>query len=165
MLIQVSFRAKLFELVIDDVYATKSNFRISFHYEVIKANPVSILKMKLTGCSRLHFGSPTSGCEAAEKPKEQDMNARSTWEMPTPWGYATYMNEVAEGIVIYETDERGGIHLSDSRNERIPDAVKQMTQKGVDGWYDNDGEARVVRMFYPEYFPLSNQKHTDLSFA
>lgn len=66
----------------------------------------------------------------------------------TPWGQAQYVEHVASGIVSVGCAGHGGIKLSKERNAAIPPALRRSS-----GWYEEDGEAKIVGMYHPEAFP------------
>lgn len=63
----------------------------------------------------------------------------------TPWGPAQDVTHHADGIVFAGTVGHGGFKLSAERNKAIPAPLRR---KG--GWYEEDSEAHIVAMYFPE---------------
>lgn len=65
----------------------------------------------------------------------------------TPWGIAQVTEHIAPGITWYETHCHGGFHLSPERNALVPQELKEETwaQLGLEGWYEEDCDAEIVR--------------------
>ena len=57
----------------------------------------------------------------------------------TPWGAASHVNDVAEGVVFVSTPSHGGFKVSRERNAAIPSALRNPS-----GWYEEDVEANIV---------------------
>lgn len=51
----------------------------------------------------------------------------------TPWGPAQESHRMAPGVISYSTARHGGIHLSPSVNELVPDYMRLPS-----GWYEED---------------------------
>lgn len=72
----------------------------------------------------------------------------------TPWGPSQNATRIARGITSYSTAGHGGIKLSAGRNAIIRKEIKDKTwgQRGHDGWYEEDCDAAIVIMAFPEFF-------------
>lgn len=72
----------------------------------------------------------------------------------TPWGPSQETSRIAKGITFYSTAGHGGFKLSAGRNAIIRSAIKDKTwgQRGHDGWYEEDCDAAIVVMAFPEHF-------------
>lgn len=68
----------------------------------------------------------------------------------TPWGSAQHAEQIAPGITAVSTAGHGGIKLSPERNAAV--AVPWRTRSG---WYEEDCEASIVAMTFPDEFPGS----------
>ncbi len=67
-----------------------------------------------------------------------------TW---TPWGQADYTKQIARGIVSYSTPGHGGIHVSPTKQAKMPEALRIES-----GWYEEDCDWALVALAFPEYF-------------
>lgn len=69
--------------------------------------------------------------------------------MRTPWGVSQQQKKITHGMISVETHAHGGIHLSKTLNERIPEEVREATWngKGKQGWYEEDEDAVLPYMF------------------
>lgn len=65
----------------------------------------------------------------------------------SPWGPAT-LEMTAPGIATLDGEGHGGIKLSAERNKAIPAALRNSN-----GWYEEDCEAHIVKMYHPEAWP------------
>jgi len=65
----------------------------------------------------------------------------------TPWGVADWSQKIARGIMSYSTPRHGGIHLSSSRQNEMPEALKVES-----GWYEEDCDWCLVAIAYPDLF-------------
>ena len=65
----------------------------------------------------------------------------------TPWGAAQTVTPVGPGIVSVDTDGHGGFKLSPQRNALIPPALRN-----GNGWYEEDTEAHIVVMTFPDLY-------------
>lgn len=74
----------------------------------------------------------------------------------TPWGVAQYVSHPAPGIVQASAPGHGGVKLSPERNKTIPPALRRSS-----GWYEEDCEASIVGMHFPEAFPSSSMTAED----
>lgn len=72
----------------------------------------------------------------------------------TPWGPSQETTRIARGITFYSTAGHGGFKLSAGRNAIIRKEVKDRTWglRGHDGWYEEDCDAALVVMAFPEHF-------------
>ncbi|AZZ54889.1 DUF7007 domain-containing protein [Rathayibacter iranicus] len=66
----------------------------------------------------------------------------------TPWGPADHVEQPAPGIAIAGTPSHGGMKLSAARNRAIPAPLRRLG-----GWYEEDCEAHIVGMYFPDAFP------------
>lgn len=106
-------------------------------------------------------GRPTGGQFVAKKNPESplelsDVNAAYYGDVShlrersrTPWGSAQYVDHLAPGIAVVSTAGHGGVKLSRERNRRIPTPLRR-----DGGWYEEDCEAGIPTMYYPEAFCL-----------
>lgn len=65
----------------------------------------------------------------------------------TPWGAAQTVTPIGPGIVRVETAVHGGFKLSPQRNALIPPALRN-----GNGWYEEDTEAHIVVMTFPDLY-------------
>ena len=68
--------------------------------------------------------------------------------MRTPWGTADHVEELFDGAKRVSTPSHGGIRLTAARNAEMPDALRV-----ADGWYEEDCEAALVIVAFPDHFP------------
>ena len=72
----------------------------------------------------------------------------------SPWGSIQHAQQIAPGIWSVSTAGHGGIKLSAARNRAMP---ADMRLHG--GWYEEDCDAALVGLVFPEAFP---NVHVDL---
>jgi hypothetical protein len=65
----------------------------------------------------------------------------------SPWGWIQSVSELTEGMWLVSTAGHGGIKLSRQMNAKMP---KQLRREG--GWYEEDCEAALVVLGFPEHF-------------
>lgn len=65
----------------------------------------------------------------------------------TPWGQAQGATRYARGVTSYDTARHGGFRLSPSRNERVPEYMRDPK-----GWYEEDCDWSIVAMTFPDLF-------------
>ena len=65
----------------------------------------------------------------------------------TPWGAADQARKLAPGIMQYQTPSHGGIHLSPSRQAKMPPALQRSG-----GWYEEDCEWALAAFVFPDAF-------------
>ena len=72
----------------------------------------------------------------------------------TPWGRADIATRFARGITFYNTPGHGGFKLSKGLNERIPEDFRNESWSalGKQGWYEEDCDANIVIVHFPEHF-------------
>ena len=72
----------------------------------------------------------------------------------TPWGVSNGAGEqIAPGIVWYDTAGHGGFHLSPERHAAVKQRFPDFTTFGGDGpWYEEDCDWAVVVFTFPEQF-------------
>lgn len=68
--------------------------------------------------------------------------------MQTPWGTADHVEELFDGAERVSTPSHGGIRLTAPVNAAMPEALRN-----DDGWYEEDCEAALVIVGFPEHFP------------
>ena len=78
--------------------------------------------------------------------------------METPWGIADNVEHIADGIQFVTTPSHGGFRLSAVRNAHVPGIVQDHTFRGLGliangSWYEEDCDAALVPVFFPECFP------------
>jgi uncharacterized protein DUF7007 len=75
--------------------------------------------------------------------------------LQTPWGAAETVEEVAPGIIFVSTCSHGGYHLTRELNERVPPAwrLASFNHRALQGWYEEDVDACMVPLAFPEHFP------------
>lgn len=82
------------------------------------------------------------------------MDVKSEIPKDTPWGTAQEVEIIADGIVFISTASHGGYWLSPERNKKVPRSLREKTfvQNGLNGWYEEDCDAEIVRAVFPEFF-------------
>jgi hypothetical protein len=65
----------------------------------------------------------------------------------TPWGASQSSQKYAPGIISYSTASHGGYHLSKTRQNEMPEALKN-----PGGWYEEDCEWCKVVVAFPQFF-------------
>jgi hypothetical protein len=72
----------------------------------------------------------------------------------TPWGAPQSREVIAPGIILYTTASHGGFWLSPERNQKVAKQQRLETfcQNGMNGWYEEDCDAEIVRKTFPEFF-------------
>lgn len=65
----------------------------------------------------------------------------------TPWGAAQDSKKYATGIISYSTASHGGFHLSKTRQEEMPEVLRNPS-----GWYEEDCEWCKVVIAFSRYF-------------
>ena len=80
----------------------------------------------------------------------------------TPWGSADFVESLAPGITSVATSSHGGIHLDPMRN-----AMVALVWRNPNGWYEEDCEASIVLVTFPDVAPeVSREKlHDSLAWA
>jgi hypothetical protein len=76
----------------------------------------------------------------------------SAW---TPWGAADHMDTIAEGIVFYSTPSHGGFWLSAERLRQVNKVFREATFVKGGQWYEEDCDAAMVVVSFPQYFEVS----------
>jgi len=69
--------------------------------------------------------------------------------MKTPWGTSQLVKEVAPGIQEVSTGSHGGYKLDRKRNAQVPEVFRR-----PGGWYEEDCEAAIVILTFPEVFKV-----------
>jgi hypothetical protein len=71
----------------------------------------------------------------------------------TPWGPSQTARQLAPGIMLYTTAGHGGIHLSAGRLAALPAHLhKRSTGYCPLEWFEEDCEAALVIVGFPQYF-------------
>lgn len=65
----------------------------------------------------------------------------------TPWGVADYSEIIARGIVSYSTPSHGGIHVSPTLQNEMPEVLRVES-----GWYEEDCDWCLVAVAFSQYF-------------
>lgn len=76
----------------------------------------------------------------------------------TPWGTADDVVKVAPGIASVGTPSHGGLKLSPERNKQVNPAWRRSG-----GWYEEDCEAGIVMVSFPDAFPADPEGLADKS--
>lgn len=75
----------------------------------------------------------------------------------TPWGPSQNATKYGKGITMYGTAGHGGFKLSTKLNEKVNpafrDPSKPFGQNRAKGWYEEDCDAFIVIVTFPERFP------------
>lgn len=71
------------------------------------------------------------------------LNTTPTVDSISPWGPIQQTAKLADGITMVSTARHGGVHLSEERLERIPEA-----HRSADGWYEEDVEVGFVLFYF-----------------
>jgi hypothetical protein len=71
--------------------------------------------------------------------------------MQTPWGKSQYSRKIATGIMFYGTAGHGGLHISEKKNQCIPDYMRN-----ENGWYEEDCESAIPMIVFTVFD--NNQK-------
>jgi len=75
----------------------------------------------------------------------------------TPWGPSQTSVKIAPGIMQYTTASHGGIHLSPSKNKRVPDYLRH-----EDGWYEEDCDWAIPATIFPDPFAQHQATFSDI---
>lgn len=70
----------------------------------------------------------------------------------TPWGLADTTEEIARGIVRYDTPSHGGYYLSPDRHKRMPKHLRDYKPFAGGRWYEEDADWCIVALAYPGEF-------------
>lgn len=82
----------------------------------------------------------------------------------TPWGPSseTETTVIADGIISYTTPSHGGFHLSEARQKVIQKRFPDFKTFGNGtAWFEEDCDAAVVMVAFPEAFSETNVKHAE----
>jgi hypothetical protein len=71
----------------------------------------------------------------------------------TPWGQAQTSEEIAPGIIRYETPSHGGYYLSPERVAEMPKPLREFTPFAGPNFYEEDCDWSIVALAFPQYFP------------
>lgn len=76
--------------------------------------------------------------------------------MHTPWGQASSVNFIADGVISVSTGSHGGFFLSPERNRQVPACFRLLSFKGLgkDGWYEEDSDWCMVALTFPDLFSV-----------
>lgn len=82
------------------------------------------------------------------------MNKTKIVSTVTPWGQAQTVTKIAPGINFYTTASHGGFKLSEGRNKKVSQKLKESTWQGLGlkGWYEEDEDQLIVVITFPEFF-------------
>lgn len=82
----------------------------------------------------------------------------------SPWGTPDSQENVAEGIAFIETPSHGGFYLSPLRNARVPQEWREASfnRQGLSGWYEEDCDAALVVVTFPEFFSADAVRRAQL---
>jgi len=69
----------------------------------------------------------------------------------TPWGVAQDSTKYAPGIISYSTASHGGFHLSKTRQDEMPEVLKNPS-----GWYEEDCDWCKVVVVFHQYFSTND---------
>jgi hypothetical protein len=74
--------------------------------------------------------------------------------MRTPWGRASSVDVVADGVIAVSTATHGGFFLSPTRNREVPACFRALSRDGLarEGWYEEDADSCFVALTFPELF-------------
>ncbi len=75
----------------------------------------------------------------------------------TPWGAPQDIEQIAPGICFVSTASHGGYYLDAIRNACVPLAWRRASFNGhaITGWYEEDCDACMVPLAFPEAFPAA----------
>ncbi len=73
--------------------------------------------------------------------------------MQTPWGPTQESTPFGPGIVLHSTAGHGGFKLDAERNAQVPSEWRVES-----GWYEEDVDALVVAITFPDRFPGHDQE-------
>jgi len=86
-------------------------------------------------------------CEFARYP------ARQLAPMQTPWGPAQSSEEIAPGIIRYDTASHGGYYVSPARVASMPKPLRDFKPWAGANWYEEDCDWSIVALAFPQFFP------------
>jgi hypothetical protein len=81
------------------------------------------------------------------------MKRPGRFAMRSPWGDVQQRTEIAPGIVSVSTEGHGGFMLSPQRVAELPDALRGITTFAGPGWFEEDCDASIVILGFPQFFP------------
>lgn len=86
--------------------------------------------------------------------------------LPTPWGPAVSVEQIAPGIVFVETASHGGFYLDETRNGQVPGHWRRASfnRRALDGWYEEDCDACLIVVAFPQEFPAEALPRAKLCF-
>ena len=70
----------------------------------------------------------------------------------TPWGTPDYSREIATGLILFSTPGHGGFWLSLRREQARRDRFPEFVPFAGSPWYEEDCDAAVVVLCFPEHF-------------
>ncbi len=71
----------------------------------------------------------------------------------TPWGRAQSTQHFAVGITFFETAGHGGFLIAPFRRAEMPEALRKTDTRYCQAqWYEEDCEALLVAVAFPEFF-------------
>jgi len=68
----------------------------------------------------------------------------------SPWGRIQSQRSICEGILLVETAGHGGFYVEPSRLAELPDNVRYAKRFNSGSWYEEDCEAYIVIVAFPE---------------
>ena len=85
--------------------------------------------------------------QAYEKPIPAFLGEHAFIQEMTPWGPTVNATLYAPGLILYETDEGNGFHLSQALNEKIHPLLRR-----EDSWYEEGADWSIVVFSFPQFF-------------
>jgi hypothetical protein len=70
----------------------------------------------------------------------------------TPWGPSQNATPYGEGITFHSTAGHGGFFVAASIESQIPEYLRAAYVRGTRGWYEEDCDAAIVVVCFPERF-------------
>ena len=76
----------------------------------------------------------------------------------TPWGHPDTVEEIAPGIVRYDTPSHGGYYVSPERVLTMPKPLREFQPWAGPNWYEEDCDWAIVALAFPQFFPGEYQE-------
>jgi hypothetical protein len=70
----------------------------------------------------------------------------------TPWGQSQEQQQLAPGLVRYDTASHGGYHVTEPALGEMPAALRAIKPFAGAGWYEEDCDWAIVALAFPQYF-------------
>lgn len=85
----------------------------------------------------------------------------------TPWGIADAEEQIAPGIMFYETPSHGGYFLDMIANAKVPLSWQEASfnRQGLRGWYEEDCDSVLVVLTFPAAFSAAMVARAEKAFA